>query len=132
MSNFFKFSFWFDVYPLTFTTAILWGLLGLCLAAVIISIIVRYYKSKKLTLSRLAGKALSKFCNWLLSFGLVGLLLTFFKQQRAPYLGMRVWLLLWAVAWLIWLAFIIKYVLITIPKIKKETEKKQEFEKYLP
>jgi hypothetical protein len=56
----------------------------------------------------------------------------FLKQQRAAYLGMRVWLMLWLLVCFIWLLFIIKYIVKEVPRIKEERLARKEFDKYLP
>ncbi|MCB9803133.1 hypothetical protein H6761_03970 [Candidatus Nomurabacteria bacterium] len=69
---------------------------------------------------------------WGFSVGPIGLLLMFFREVRAVYLGSRIWLLLWIIIALIWLGFIIYYWKIKLP-LKIQTQKeKEEFEKWLP
>lgn len=132
MSNFLKSSFWFDRPVLPFNANILWLIFIICLLAIAAGIVSTYLRRKKLKNNKLALKTWKKLGQWLYSFGVVGLILIFFKQQMTPYLGMRFWFVLWLLAWLIWLIFIVKYIVIEIPIIKREQIKKQELEKYLP
>ena len=123
-------SFWFDVRPLPFARVPLWIALGLFVAAVIFAIACVIIRNKKT--GPLAWKVWSKLLHWAFSFGLVGLLLTFFKEERIVYLGMRLWMILWAAICLVWLGFVLKFVLVETPKIKEEKRKQEEIKKYLP
>ena len=124
-------SFWFDAYPLPFNQPAFWVFTGVFLAGIALGFILYYLQAKKLG-DKLLLKAFRKFTNFGFSFGMVGLILVFFKHQRVPYLGMRIWLTLWLLACLGWLIFILKYALLDLPKLKKEKERQKEFEKYLP
>ncbi len=130
-SNLLKFSYWFDVRPLFFTPIIFWILFGVFVLVVLVGVLASIIISKNKP-DKLKKRIWVKISRWGYTAGLVGLLLIFLKQQRAPYLGMRVWTLLWLVASFIWLIFILKYILIKVPKIRREQKQKEEFEKYLP
>lgn len=69
---------------------------------------------------------------WGFSTGLVGLLLMFFREVRAVYLGSRLWLLLWIIIILVWLGFILYYWKIKLPLKIQNQKEKSEFEKWLP
>lgn len=132
MNKFIQPTFYFDAYPteihlptfylisVVFLLFFLTGLLALFLAA------------KKEKTDKIIAKFFGKLANWGLWSGVIGLLITFFRYQRAPYLGMRLWTIGWLIFNLIWLLKIIKYLLKDVPKAKAEIKKKQEFEKYLP
>ena len=130
MNQLLNFSFWFDVFPLTFIPIFLWLAIILFCSAIVFSLFF-LWRSKK-SHDYILKKTWFKFYSWSLSFGLVGLLLTFLKEERIAYLGMRVWLVLWVLACLIWLGFILKFVLLEIPKMKEEKRKQAEIKKYLP
>jgi len=124
-------SYWFDTYPFFFTPIFFWGFLGLFMIAIVFGAICLKIITKG-KVNKTSHKVWLKLRSWSFSLGIVGLILVFFKQQRTPYLGMRIWLLVWLIICLIWLIFIVKYLLINVPKIKKEEIEKKEFEKYLP
>lgn len=130
-TNLLKFSYWLDVRPLFFTPVIFWILFGFFMAAVVLgaasSLIISKNKQNKFK-----KKIWVKVSSWGYTAGLIGLLLIFLKQQRAPYLGMRVWIFLWLIYSFVWLALILKYIFIKVPKIRREQKQKEEFEKYLP
>ncbi|HBR13468.1 MAG: hypothetical protein A2260_04455 [Candidatus Komeilibacteria bacterium RIFOXYA2_FULL_45_9] len=124
-------SYWFDAYPQFFLPVFLWLFLGFFAVALALGFVcLRVLAGGKV--SKVARRVWSKLRNWGFSLGFVGLILVFFKQQRTPYLGMRVWILLWLIIGAVWLAFILKFIFVRMPKIKKELEAKKEFEKYLP
>lgn len=132
MSNILKLSFWFDRPVLPFSANILWPILFICGLAIALGVLSTVLRQKKLKNNKLALKIWQKLGQWSYSFGITGLIFSFFKQQMTIYLGMRFWFVLWALIWLIWLAFILKFILFKAPKIKKERQQKEEFEKYLP
>ncbi|MDP2586239.1 MAG: hypothetical protein Q8P32_00490 [Candidatus Komeilibacteria bacterium] len=131
MSQFLQLSFWFDKYPLPFFALAMWVALGVLIAAVAFGAWSKW-QSNKNGLDKLTKIVWQKLGSLFLSFGIVGLILMFFKQQRVPYLGMRFWLALWLVICLVWLAFILKFIFKEIPRIKEERKKQAEIKKYLP
>lgn len=131
MGNFLKLSFWFDVYPLPFEGLFLWLALGLSLLAAVLGILAISLR-KWFALNKIKREIWSRFSHLSLTFGLVSLVLIFFKQQRAPYLGMRFWSGLLLLTCLVWFFFILKYIFIKAPKIREEKKKLEELRKYLP
>lgn len=132
MNSLLNLSFWFDVKPLPIDPLIFWIFLIVCLAVLILGIVAYLLKTKKFKEKILARNIWTKIGNWSISFGIIGLILVFLKQQRVLYLGMRIWFVFWLIIFFIWLVFILKYIFVEVPKVKKEREKKKEFEKYLP
>ncbi|MFA6305098.1 MAG: hypothetical protein WCV73_04545 [Patescibacteria group bacterium] len=130
MTRLLQLSFWFDVYPLPFYQVAYWLFGGLFIACLVFGIFA-LVRSQKLG-NKLVIKVWSKLGNFGLSFGIVGLILLFFKQQRLPYLGMRFFLGLWLLVCLVWLGFILKYLLVDLPKLKAEKKYKDELLKYIP
>jgi len=130
MNQLFNFSFWFDVLPLPFMPAFLWGAIIVFGLGIVFSLVCIFFSKK--SSGYILKKVWLKLHTWSLSFGLVGLLLAFLKEQRISYLGMRVWLVLWILICLVWLVFILKFVLLEIPKMKEEKRKQAEIKKYLP
>lgn len=131
LNNLLKFSYWFDVPASFLTPNIFWILISIFAVAIIVGIISSVFSSKNKK-DKLKKKLWSKFISWGYTVGIVGLILTFLKQQKTPYLGMRIWLLVWLLFSFVWLIFILKFVILKVPKIKKEQREKEEFEKYLP
>lgn len=73
-----------------------------------------------------------KLANWFLMVSLLGFLLVFFRQQHVAFLAMPIWLAGLGLCSLIWLIFILRYVLVKVPRLKEEIETKKQLEKYLP
>ncbi len=66
------------------------------------------------------------------TFGIVGLLISFFVYERTPVLSMRFFtLLLWVWAF-VWGAMIVYWRLRTAPSIEQSFAERKAFEKYLP
>ena len=130
MSNLLDLSFWFDFIPLPFNRTAFYMVTGLFVLGILWGIISLIYKKKNKNNS-LTQKIWIKLANFGFSFGIVGLILVFLKQQRTPYLGMRIWLAVWILVCLVWLAFILKYIFIEVPKIKQQQKEKAEFYKYI-
>jgi len=63
-----------------------------------------------------------------------GLLLTylFFAWQGIALLAARFWLLIILLIALIWLAFILRYLYVVVPKRRAEIDGKRKFERYIP
>jgi len=127
----FTLSYWFDTYPDFFTPIFFWIFLGFFAATALFGVICLRILAKE-KLDKIYRSTWSKLRNWGFSSGITGLIWVFFKSQRTPYLGMRIWLAVWLIICLVWLGFIIKYLLFTVPKAKKAALEKKEFEKYLP
>lgn len=132
MKQFINPLFWFDVRPLPFLALFFWPLLIICLAALVFGIIFTILRHRRFKNNFLIKKILTKSGRWFYSFSLIGLALIFFRQQMVLYLGMRFWFAIWLLSHLVWLVFILKFILLEVPKAKKEIARKKEFEKYLP
>jgi len=103
--------------------AIFFGIL--ILAAVALQILA---KRQSKTRQKVWGKIRSLL--WFL--GITGLVLMFFRWQSAPYLGSRFLMLILAGITLLWLAQIIWFKFVELPKEILLKKKKESFEKYLP
>ena len=128
-SNYFQIKFWINPFPLSLSGLnfkLFIGFFTLCFVAyILIKFVFRkkkgdYYKFFK------------KLGNLLLTLAIIGYILTFFASESIPYLSMRLWYLLAGAGVLVWLAFILKYLLLALPKEKKERLDQEQFNKYLP
>ena len=128
MGNLLKLSFWFNMTPGNLTQGalrlIVVSLIGLLIGAVFFKIL----KNRK---RNLYNKIWSKLHLFSLSNLIIGLFLLFFSYELLPFLSMRLWLLLWGLGMIVWLAFIFK-IFNEIPKIKEKMAKEDEYKKYLP
>ena len=64
--------------------------------------------------------------------GVVGLLLYAFAYERAVYLSMRIWLVVWFVWVVFWARKVVRYVTVQIPEIQKQREEQAKMNKWLP
>ena len=128
MGNLLKLSFWLNMTPGNLTQGalrlIVVSLIGLLIGAVFFKIL----KNRK---RNLYNKIWSKLHLFSLSNLIVGLFLLFFSYELLPFLSMRLWLLLWGLGMIVWLALIFK-IFNEIPKIKEKMAKEDEYKKYLP
>ncbi|MCK5510685.1 hypothetical protein KAI65_04060, partial [Candidatus Parcubacteria bacterium] len=90
-----------------------------------------FFKILKNRKRNLYNKIWSKLHLFSLSNLIIGLFLLFFSYELLPFLSMRLWLLLWGLGMIVWLAFIFK-IFNEIPKIKEKMAKEDEYKKYLP
>ncbi|MBU1037146.1 hypothetical protein KKF32_03870 [Patescibacteria group bacterium] len=131
LENILKTDYWFATKPLAFNPLILKILLVVFIVIIILAIISSLLFLKK-PKDKLSKKIWSKLTNWLYAFGIVNLIFVFFRQERIPYLSMRLIMFLWLLASFIWLIFILRFMFLKIPKVKREQTQKEELEKYLP
>jgi len=100
-------------------------LFGLMIIGAIVIVILNRRKS-------LTRKVKSGFFSLLLTVGIIGLSLIFFRFEEIPYLGSRLMLILLFFIIICWAAFIIWYWLVILPKEIAMIREKEKFQKYLP
>lgn len=93
---------------------------------------VAYAASIKKQYSPLVRKSIAKISNFLLTIGIVTILLVFCREESVLFFSMPFLLYLWFILALVWLFFLYKYFFKTIPQRKKEIAERKEKEKYLP
>ena len=99
----------------------------------VISIIIAIKAGKKLnTNPGIMKRTYNSLENWGWTTGVLGLLLFFFREVNAIYLGSRIWMLLLLIFTIIWLILIVKYYKKEIPKKEELKKEKEKFSKYLP
>ncbi len=95
---------------------------------IITAIATKFIKSKDV----LKDKGVKKFFNLFLTMGILGYVYLFFIWQAVPLLAARFWFLLWLIVTAVWLGFVLKYLILEVPKKRNEINKRREFEKYIP
>lgn len=113
-------------------TGLSWPMRIILLALFVFAIIAGIKAGQKIKAGAGFKKLWLKIQTWGYSIGVVGLLLIFFREVRAVYLGSRIWLLLLLLVAFVWLGFIIRYWKIQVPLQSKLKQEKAEFEKWLP
>jgi hypothetical protein len=127
MKNLLSTHFWFNNQPGPLLPSSSKIFIALIIILFVLAATAYFIKSKGGFYRQLYGKLGS----FIISNGLIGLVLFFFSAEQIPLLSARFWLLLWVIGALTWFFFIVRYAK-SLPKKKKELEKEREFEKYIP
>ncbi|MEK7653156.1 MAG: hypothetical protein AAB358_01595 [Patescibacteria group bacterium] len=131
--NFFKFfepARFFEARPAIAMSTVYFLIAAFGLVIVVGFIIKIFQKAKKR--EHFFDKLLKMYFSCLVAMGLIGLVLVWFRYERAIVLSGRPMLLLWLVGLFTWLAYILKYQFKVVPKALQEAEKKKIFNQYLP
>ncbi|HDQ22878.1 MAG TPA: hypothetical protein ENN28_02775 [Candidatus Uhrbacteria bacterium] len=72
-----------------------------------------------------------KFSTFCLTMAVSFTFIFFFRYEAIPFLGGRFWILIWLIAGIIWLGFLLKYYFINLPQELKKLEEKKKFSQYL-
>jgi O-antigen/teichoic acid export membrane protein len=120
----------FSVRPVPMQMRAIIILVVLFSAFIVYSLVVKVF-AKKIK-DGLKIKLLRKTSNTTLTMGILGLIYVFFAWQSITLLGARFWLVIWALIMLVWGGFILRYFLVTMPKLRSEIDHRRNVEKYLP
>lgn len=74
----------------------------------------------------------NKYISLLITTGLFGILLVWFRYETVALLAMRMWLVVWVVIFICWLVNILKYQYKVVPEAKEKSAQRKIFNKYLP
>lgn len=77
-------------------------------------------------------KVFKKFYKMLFTMALVGFFLLFLAYEQIYLLGAHFWFLVWFLGLLAWTVFIVRHMIVRMPKEREALEQKKRFEKYLP
>lgn len=80
----------------------------------------------------LRARGLQRLGRWFLGAGIVLLVWTFLAYERISIFGARLWLVVFDIVWIVWLAFIVWYFVKTVPSLNAAARERAEKEKYLP
>lgn len=124
-------SYWFSLYTDPMSKMFFW----LVIAVYFIVLLAAVWAGRKTITLGEQDKFLKlgwqKIATFGYSFGLVGLLLLFFRQQQIQIFGARLWSWTWWIIGLVWAIMIIKFFMTELPRMREERRRKQEFHKYL-
>ena len=125
-------SFWFDRRPPImeefFSQLFFYTFGALVVLALIITVIVKKKKKE----DPWVAKGFQKISSWCLTMGIFGLVIFFFSYERIPLLSMRIWFVVWLIAAIVWLVFIIKFFIKVIPREKAKIKEQEKKKQYLP
>jgi hypothetical protein len=131
LKNLLSFKYWFNLTPepfLSFTLNALYIFFG---ALLILGLAARVVAGR-MKQNAVLKKSYEKFYHLLATMGVFGLILLFFRQQQVVFLSAPFWLIIWLIVLLVWLAFVLRYVLVKAPKLREQMALKNELKKYLP
>lgn len=124
-------SFWFDRDPsplLIASSRLLFAILAIIFT---LGVIVRVVATRR-TEDRFTLELFRRLGTLCLTMGVIGLVFFFFTYQGIPFLGMRLWFLLWGIGLLVWLGGIMHWVKKVVPAERANIAKRALREKYLP
>ena len=130
LKYFFKPSHLFTLRPGAMHFRAVMILLAIFMILIIGSLALKVYRKK--IRDGLKIKGLERLFRLFLTIGILGLIYLFFAWQGVVLLAARFWLLLILISGAVWLAFILKYLLMQVPQLRQELEQKRKFKKYLP
>lgn len=107
------------------------AILGIIFGAAIIAGVIIMVMAPKIK-DGLKIKALRRLVHLFETTGISGLVYLFFAWQGVALLAARLWLLIIALMFVIWLGFILKYLYLVVPKRRAEIDSKRKFQKYIP
>ncbi|MFA5029878.1 MAG: hypothetical protein WC518_04080 [Patescibacteria group bacterium] len=110
------------------TVYFLLALFGVLVLAGLVVEVIRKLKPRE----NFINKLFKLYSTWLLTLGLLGAALVWFRYERVFILAARFWLLLWLIVLVIWLVFIWRYQFKVVPQARKQSEFRKIFNKYLP
>lgn len=128
MQNFFSLAYWFSTRPGSLNPIGLWILVILLFLLLFFSLLFGLFKKQK---KGPLYKLWSRLQSFSIANTVIALFILFFMYEALPIFSSRFWLLVWLLEIVIWFYFIGKYAK-TIPQIKEDFAKKQEFNKYIP
>ncbi|HOY56045.1 MAG TPA: hypothetical protein PLH37_01290 [bacterium] len=131
LSNLLTFSYWFNLHPEPFLGVVL-KILYVFFGMLLLTGIVLRVLARKNNQNVPVKKTYEKLYYLFSTLAVIGLILMFFRQQRVLFLGAPFWFLIWLLVFLVWLFFVLRYILIKVPKLQQEIALKKELKKYLP
>lgn len=111
--------------PALWTVVIIFGLM--VAAALVLAIL-----SQKGRFDQFLRRGFKKMASLLGWMGALAFILLFFRYEFVPLLSRRFMYLLWAIGLIAWLVFILRYLLVKMPKLRQEKQAKERLKKYLP
>ena len=131
-TKFFDWNYLADPYPSAPSTQTLYILLGIFVFFIIFGVGEWFW------LGHLSQKyppyleTRGKLLNFFLTFGILGLVLLFFRFETLPYLASRLMLALLVAGFIIWGGYLLYYFIRVLPTKIKHSQKQTRFIQYLP
>lgn len=112
----YSFAWWFGTIPL-YSASTLRVYFVTFLSLVIIGALVRMLSKRRLT-DRLQLEATKRSASLLVVVGVLGLWYWFVAGQQVPFLSARFWLPVLVLFSLLWLASIVRYICVDVPRVR--------------
>ena len=127
----FSLDFWFQNPPPPLTPFFERGLFAffgiMLIVGAIVRIMASYKKEDKLVL-----EIFNRAGSLLVTMGGLGLVLYLFSYERIPFLGIRMWFIVWGIGLLAWVGTSVFYACKTVPCLRRQAVAKEERMKYFP
>ncbi len=128
MTNFFSYSYWFNMRPESLHYS---GILFFIILILILFSIIFLYNIAKKRKNNIYFRIWRNLNSFAITNLIIAFFLLFFEYEELYIFSARFWLIIWALLMFAWLFFIIKDYK-KIPEIKKKYAEDQEFRKYIP
>jgi len=128
-SKFLNLNYWFSGTPTDFYW---WKYVAAVFILLLIVGFVARILSKKKKLGRSHRKLMLEIKTPFFIFGIIGLILTFFRYEGVKYLSIRFFFLLLLLSFVAWLAYTIFKIRVMYPRVECEYKGKEDENKYRP
>lgn len=131
MSNLLSWSYWFSLSARELMPSVKSGLVYGFIALIVLGFIARAMSRRRSGDMFWAegGKRFAAMAFWM---GPLGLFFTWSTHELIYFFGARFWFLVWALAAIVWSAFIAKFLLLVVPKKKAEYAEQARIRKWIP
>lgn len=124
--------FWFDKKPPVMMPVFQQSFFYFFGALVVLSLIITVLIRPKKKTDPWVAKGFQKVSSWCLTMGIAGLIIFFFSFEQVPFLSMRFWYIVWLIAAVAWLVWVVRFFVKVVPAEKAKIRQKKELEKYIP
>ena len=131
MQNLLTVSYWFAQLPQPFVPWIHAALLAKFALMVVIGFVI-YLIARKKRESLYWRDGIARFSPVLVQTGIIGLILVWIADQQIQFFGMRIWLAVLGVWFIIRIVLVILHIVKKLPKRAAEEAEKARLKKYLP
>ncbi len=131
MNKLFDLNYLFSVQPGSYNSVFWQPVMMVSMAAIIFSM-VAFFISRRYPHDGLRRHLWQRYMAWGLTFGLVSLILAFFRLQNAYLLSMRALIFVWVALSALWILRIAVFHMWKYPKRLRARDEKAFFEQYLP
>lgn len=124
-------SYWFSLQGRELMPSVKLGLVVVFVALIVLGILARVASKKWYTNMYWAegGKRVSSMGLWM---GVIGLLIVACTHELVYFFGARFWYLVWLLVAAVWTFFIMRFMIVVVPKKKVEFAERARINKWIP